>query len=61
MFNLLNGSCSSDTTTALLNQAAAGFGIDYIRSSFNCTQEQPVWSATTDALDRSLFCGYKQV
>lgn len=61
MFNLVNGSCASDTTTALLNQATAGFANTFFRSSFNCTQEEPVWSTSADALDRSIFCGYKEV
>ena len=61
MFKMVNGSCTSDTSTALLNQAAAGFGDTYFRSSFNCTQEEPVWSTSTNALDRTIFCGYKEV
>lgn len=61
IFNILNGSCATDTSTALLNQATSGLGDSFFRSSFNCTQETPVWSASTDDVDRALFCGYKQV
>ena len=61
MFNMVPGTCASDTTTALLNQAVAGFSDSFFRSSFNCTQEEPVWSGTTDSLDRAIFCGYRQV
>ena len=61
IFNMLNGSCSSDTSTGLLNQATANLGSSFFRSSFNCTQETPVWSASPDDVDRTLFCGYKQV
>ncbi|KAL3145247.1 hypothetical protein ABBQ32_000991 [Trebouxia sp. C0010 RCD-2024] len=59
MFNMVPSTCASDTTTALLNQAIAGSSDNFVRSSFNCTQELPVWSATPDALDRAIFCGYK--
>ncbi len=61
MFNMVNGSCASDTATALLNEATAGFADTYFRSSFNCTQEVPVWSTDTSTLDRTIFCGYKEV
>ena len=61
MFNMVNGTCASDTTTALLNQATVGLASSYFRSSFNCTQEIPVWSSSTDALDRTIFCGYREV
>lgn len=61
MFNMVNGTCASDTTTALLNQATTGLARSYFRSSFNCTQEEPVWSGSTDALDRTIFCGYREV
>lgn len=61
MFNMVPGTCASDITTALLNQAVAGFSDSFFRSSFNCTQEEPVWSGTTDSLDRAIFCGYRQV
>ena len=61
MFNMVPGTCASDTTTALLNQAVAGLSDSFFRSSFNCTQEVPVWSGNTGALDRAIFCGYKQV
>ena len=61
MFNMVNSSCASDTTTTLLNQATANLGESFFRSSFSCTQEQPVWSTSTDALDRTIFCGYKEV
>ncbi|DBA75618.1 TPA: hypothetical protein ACH3X2_009057 [Trebouxia sp. C0005] len=60
MFNMVNGSCASDTSTALLNEATAGFADTYFRSSFNCTQEIPVWSTDTSTLDRTIFCGYKE-
>lgn len=60
MFNMVNGTCASDTTTALLNQATTGLARSYFRSSFNCTQEEPVWSGSTDALDRTIFCGYRE-
>ena len=58
---MVPGTCASDTTTALLNQAIAGSSDSFARSSFNCTQEVPVWSATPEALDRAIFCGYKDV
>lgn len=61
MFNMVPGACASDATTAFLNQAVAGFSDSFFRSSFNCSQEAPVWSGTTDVLDRAIFCGYKQV
>ena len=61
MFNMVNSTCATDTTTALLNQATAGFANTYFRSSFNCTQEEPVFSTNTDTLDRTIFCGYKEV
>lgn len=61
MFNMVNGSCASDTSTALLNEATAGLADTYFRSSFNCTQEVPVWSTDTTTLDRTIFCGYKEV
>ncbi|KAL0046688.1 hypothetical protein WJX82_007270 [Trebouxia sp. C0006] len=60
MFNMVNGSCASNTSTALLNEATAGFADTYFRSSFNCTQELPVWSTDTNTLDRTIFCGYKE-
>ena len=61
MFNMINGSCATDTSTALLNQATSTLGDSFFRSSFNCTQEQPVWSTNTDSLDQTIFCGYKEV
>ena len=62
IFNVVPN-CSSDSSTAALNSLLSSNSQKntFFQLPFNCTMPVPVWRTSSDAIQDTLYCGFKQV
>ena len=55
--------CSLDSSTAALNSLLSSNSQNntFFQLPFNCTTPVPVWRTSSDAIQDTLYCGFKQV